>query len=179
MTTVKWLIGTLGLLLSIGGAGQVFAKKSVHHEIIIAAPPEQVWAVIIDLNRYAQWNPALKLIGKLDKPLAVGDTVAYDFTDSEGASSHIKATVKALIPNKSLRQKGGIPGFITYDNHYKLEDLENGSYTKMSIHEEYRGVYVWFWDTTSTEKAYALMNEALAREVMNNQTQRTKTSEAK
>lgn len=57
----------LALLLE---TGQVFAKKLVHHEIILSAIPEQVWALMSDVNRYAQWNPTLKLMGKLDKPLA-------------------------------------------------------------------------------------------------------------
>lgn len=158
------IIFILALLL---GAGQVFAKKIAHHEIIISATPEQVWAVLSDIKNYAQWNPTLQPVGDIAKAgLAKGDKIKYDFIDSDGKKTRIKAKVKQVIPNQLLNQKGGIPGLITYDNYYTLEPMKNGTQTKVIIHEEYRGVYVWFWDTTSTEKAYGLMNEALAKAVM-------------
>lgn len=166
----KWIksitkaLVALGLLLT---AGQVFAMKTVRHEIIIPATPEQVWAVISDISRYSQWNPTLKPRGDIKQgALAVGDKIKYEFTDSEGNKTNIAAKVKQVIPNQLLSQKGGIPGFITYHNYYTLEPLDGGAHTKLTIREEYRGIYVCFWDTTSTEQAYGLMNEAVAKQVV-------------
>lgn len=153
----------LGLLLA---SGHALAKKVVHHEIIIPATPEQVWAVISDISRYSQWNPTLKPRGDIKQgALAVGDKIKYEFIDSEGNKTNIAAKVKQLIPNQLLNQKGGIPGFITYDNYYTLAAMNDGRHTKLTIREEYRGLYVCFWDTTSTERAYGLMNEAVAKQV--------------
>lgn len=163
---MKLITKTLLLLATILTVGQLFVMKTAHHEIIIIATPEQVWAVISDIPNYSQWNPTLKPIGETKATLAVGDKIKYVFTDSEGNTNNIKAKVKKVIPNQLLNQKGGIPGFITYDNYYILEPMNDGRHTKLTIHEEYRGVYVCFWNTISTEQAYGLMNKALAKRVL-------------
>lgn len=141
--------------------GHFFAKKTVHSEVIINAPVEAVWAVIDDTANYPEWNPSMQVI---DGTVAVGNKVAYQFTDSHGVQSKITATVKQKVANEVLYQSGGIPTVITYDNYWRVEPIDNNA-TKVSITEEYTGVYVWFWNADSVEQAYQLQNEALKQRV--------------
>ena len=48
-------IGLIGLIaLGLYGIG----KKSVYAEATIPASPQSVWAVLTELERYPEWNPA-------------------------------------------------------------------------------------------------------------------------
>ncbi len=164
MKIIIWIGNILILLGVLLGAGHVLAKKSAHSEIIINATPEQVWAVLTDMATYPEWNPTMKLVsGKI----AESEKVSYEFTDSTGAKSTISAKVKQVIPNKLLNQAGGVPTIITYDHRYTLTPIDDGRKTKVTIHEDYRGVYVWFWDPATVEQAYMKLNNALKLRVEN------------
>jgi hypothetical protein len=57
-----------------------------------------------------------------------------------------------MIKEKKLKQAGGIPGFLTQDHTYLLEPVEGG--TRLTQHEEFRGIVLIFWDTSWIEPAY-------------------------
>ena len=58
-----------------------------------------------------------------------------------------------------LNQGGGIFGILTFDHRWLLEPVEEG--TRVTQHEEYRGIWVWFWDAGWVEPSYRKANEAL------------------
>ena len=64
----------------------------------------------------------------------------------------MKAKVIKLEPNKFLNQYGGYLGILTYNHKYILEPVKQG--TKVTIHEEYKGVYVPFWDYSNMSSSY-------------------------
>lgn len=131
-------------------------NKSVHHEISINASPAKVWEVLSDTDSYNSWNPVMKLLeGKIQE----GNKVKYQFTQDADNVSEIPSLVKKVVPNKLLNQGGGLSMVITFDHRYILEPEGNG--TKLTIHEDYKGIYVNFWNPTPVEKAYARLNEAL------------------
>lgn len=158
---MKWLALIVAVVAIFLALGHFFARKSVRSEIVIDAPVEKVWAVIADTASYSEWNPTMQL---QSGTVAEGNKVAYQFTDANGAQSKITATVKEKMPNQVLYQSGGLPTIITYDNYWRLEPMGDGK-TKVSITENYSGVYVWFWNPNSVEKAYEKQNEALAQRV--------------
>jgi len=155
----KWLI-VIGIILVALLALYLLGKKSVHHEITINASPEKVWSVLMDTDTYDQWNPVMHLLeGKVKE----GNTVKYRFTQDEENVSEMGSKVKKIIPEKLLNQGGGMPLVITFDHKYILEP--NGSGTKLTIHEDYAGIYVNFWNPKPVEKAYQKLNEALKKQV--------------
>lgn len=158
---MKWLLLICSLLAIFLALGHFFAKKTVRSEVVINAPVNDVWAVIDDTANYPEWNPSMQVI---DGTVAEGGKVAYQFTDSQGVQSKITATVKQKVANEVLYQSGGILTIITYDNYWRVEPIDD-NITKVSITENYTGVYVWFWNADSVEQAYQLQNEALRQRV--------------
>lgn len=135
-------------------------KKSVHSEIIIEATPKQVWEVLLDTDKYSDWNPTMELLAG---ELKVGNTVRYKYIQSENNQSEIPARVKKIVAEKLLNQGGGLPFILTYDHSYSLSSVENN--TKVVIHEDYEGIYVPFWNPQPVQMAYERLNKALKNRV--------------
>ncbi len=150
------VIGIIALLIAMVITG----KKSVHHEIIINAPVEQVWQVLTNTEAYPEWNPTLQLAkGEIKE----GENVVYKFTQSPDNAYDVPVTVQQIIPNRLLNQKGGYPFILAYNHKYILES--EGTGTKMTIHEDYSGIGVNFWNPKPVEVAYGKLNKALKKRV--------------
>lgn len=134
--------------------------KSVHDEVVIQASPEKVWQVLTDIDAYSEWNPAIKIKeGKLNE----GEKILFLFIQGPDNQYDIQAKVKAMQENKLLNQVGGTWGVLTFDHKYILEP--EGAGTRLTIHEEYKGVGVNFWDPSPLEEVYAGVNKALKARV--------------
>lgn len=138
----------------------IFGKKSVHTEISIPAPSGTVWSVLTDIQNTKTWNPVLI---PLEGELKEGTQIKYEFRQDENSISTIPATVKQIIDNRLLNQTGGMPGLLTFDHKYKLEPADGG--TKVTIHEDYRGIMVPFWNPAPVEEAYKRLASALKDQV--------------
>lgn len=149
------------LLIASMSISSMLGSKSVHTEIIIPSQPENVWQVLVDIQSYHEWNPAITLV---EGTLAEGNSVTYRFQETKEKAANINSTVVTIKPNLHLNHKGGIWGVITFDQHYRLEPHESG--TKLTIHEDYTGVYVNFWDHLHTQKQYQNMANALKQRVL-------------
>jgi len=66
------------------------------HQIAIEAPAEKVWRLIVEVNRWPEWNPAVKA-AKLGAPLGTGAA----FTWKSGGVS-IESTVREFEPMRRL-----------------------------------------------------------------------------
>lgn len=155
MFSSKWIIVVLLLILTLVVLF-IIGRKSVHAEITIQASPEEIWAVLTDIQQIKAWNPVLIPI---EGTLKEGADIKYEFHQDENNSSIIPATVKQMTENQLLNQVGGMTGILTFDHKYILEPLKIG--TKVIIHEEYRGIMVPFWDPSLVEAAYARIGDAL------------------
>ena len=159
MTATTWALVAAGIALALVGVS--FAStKSVHTERIIPAPPEAIWAVLTDTARYPEWNPVL-----VEAPgsMVVGGSIPYQLREPNGRQYALTATVARVEPGVALEQKGGMPGVLTFHHQYRLEAVDGG--TRVTQHEDYRGIGVWAWDHRWVEPAYARVNDALAERV--------------
>lgn len=158
LTSRKWIL-VAGVLLALVVLA-VVGKKSVKAELVVAAAPEEVWRLITAGAEYRSWNPVLV---PLEGNIALGDQVMYELTDNKGNKSTISARVKAFEAPRYLNQFGGIPGIITFNHEYILEPTDGG--TRIIQQEEYRGLYIWFWDHEWLNGAYASVNKAIRRKI--------------
>ena len=138
-----------------------FTSKTFEAEITIAAPPEKVWAVLMDTDAYPDWNPTIVEVSEFYK---VGTKMSLRVSKPDGAFVDMHPTVKVLVPNKELRQGGGLPGVLTYNHSWTLLPVEGGTLVRQIDVD--RGAYLWFWDSSWVEPAFRRANEALARRVM-------------
>ena len=134
--------------------------KAVHTEITIPADPEIIWSVLTDASGYKAWNPVLVPI---EGELREGEKIKYQMTQPDGKQSEVMARVKKMVEPTLLNQTGGIPGILTFDHQWLLEPVDDG--TRVTQHEEYRGVGVLFWDASWVEPAYRNANESLRNRV--------------
>lgn len=153
MTITIIVLAILAVLYFLG-------NKSVHHEITINASPEKVWSVLTDTDSYDSWNPVMKL---LEGEVKEGNKVKYQFTQAEDKQYDIPTTVKKVIPNQLLNQGGGMSGLLTFNHQYILEPDKNG--TKLTIHEDYSGIGVNFWNPAPVQAAYERLNKAIKKRV--------------
>ena len=149
------------ILVSVLLILSLLGRKSVKSEILIPASPQAVWNVLTDLEKVKEWNPVLIPI---EGELKEGATIRYEFHQDDANSSIIPATVKKIAVGKLLNQAGGVPGVLTFNHKYILEEMEN--HTRLTIHEEYRGIYVPFWNPAPVELAYGRLAEALKERVI-------------
>ncbi len=159
-TVLKW--GVLPLLLIVAAAA-LFTKKSFHVETIIAAPPEAIWAILVDTESYSEWNPVFVGIdGKYRENEAVKNSVRFP----DGSIVEMQATVQTLTENRELRQSGGMPGLLTFDHQWLLEPVEGG--TRVVQQETDRGLWLWFWNSDWIEPAYQSVLAALDQRAKQN-----------
>lgn len=155
------LIYGLAILFIAFIALYLIGNKSVRTEIHILAAPEEVWAVLSDLETVKEWNPVLIPIkGELKE----GASIEYEFHQDADNISRIPATVKKIEENRLLNQAGGLTGIITFDHRYILQPQESG--TRVIIQEDYQGAMVPFWDPTPVGEAYERLAKALQERVI-------------
>ena len=150
-------------LLFIGGliTASFLTSKTFEAEINIAAPPEKIWAVLMDTGAYPDWNPTFV---EVSGPYEVGTKLSLRVRKPDGAFVELRPTLKALVPHRELHQGGGMPGVLTYNHSWTLQPVEGGTLVRQTDVD--RGAFLWFWDTSWIEPSFRLANEALARRVL-------------
>jgi hypothetical protein len=155
---ITWFVGMIGgvlMALSFLGCG------TVHTEIVIPASSLAVWSVLTDVAGYDDWNPVLIPI---EGDIRQGEKLKYRMIQPDGKESEVKAKVIEITKERTLNQFGGIWGILTFNHKWLLIPVDGG--TRVTQHEEYRGIGVLFWDYSWVELAYSKANEALKKRVM-------------
>ncbi len=158
MRKIGWIVASVMVLVV---ALALTGRKSVHAELLIPASPEAIWSVLTDAGGYKDWNPVFTSV---EGEYREGAEMAYRMRDASGTETDVTATVVKLDEPRELNQFGGMRGILTFDHHWFLEPVDGG--TRVTQHEEYRGIGVWFWDPSWFESAYARANEALRNRVL-------------
>ncbi|MYE12663.1 MAG: hypothetical protein F4X99_13620 [Gammaproteobacteria bacterium] len=149
MRVSRWVtigvIALLGVLVLLGLTGH----QSVHAERVIPYPAPAIWAVVTDAGGYEEWNPILV---RAEGLFEEGRTMRYQMRTADGGTTPVEPVVRRLVDGREINQFGGMRGVLTFDHTWRLEPVAGG--TRVTQHEEYRGIGVWFWDPAWVESAY-------------------------
>ena len=129
--------------------------------IEIGAPPEIVWKVFTDFERFPEWSPFMtEIVG----PPAKGERLAVHLVPPGGRAMTFRPTVLRAEEGQEFRWLGHVlvPGIFDGEHIFELEDL--GGRTRFVQRGEFRGFLAPLMLrrlTESTESGFVAMNEAL------------------
>lgn len=137
-------------------------EETVLTEILIAAPPQVVWSILDDLDRYSEWNRTV--------PTISGRTTVGAFIDAEigftGMGSHaFRAEILRVVPGRELRWMSRVltEPVSTAEHFFVLEPTADGG-TRFVHGETFAGPMVemiWPMMDTVARADYEAMNRDL------------------
>ncbi len=157
-------LGSLGRLVilftGLAAAGcSSLPGKYIYTEIDIDAPPREVWEILVDNQRYPEWNPYHV---RVDGELVVGEPLELEIHKPNGEQIEIEPHVLRIVPYRELTWGGGIRGIFYGEHVFRLSPL--GLHGTRLVHEEsFDGIAVPFASLDAIEEGYRQMNEALKK----------------
>ncbi|MFC3077369.1 SRPBCC family protein [Phenylobacterium terrae] len=138
----------------------------VRTEAVIPAPPEDVWAVLADFDRYEEWNPLnIRARGKAE----LGARVPMTFLNlaRPGTTMDQTVTVTTCEPARALAWSGRVPLLFKGRHHFTLERAAEG--TRLLHGEDFGGLVSRGFTPERIARdfkpAYEALNAALAQRV--------------
>jgi hypothetical protein len=105
-------------------------------ELIIDAPPAEVWKHLIDVARHDDWSQHFRLRGQ---PV-VGGPARIEFS-LFGVSIGVDVVFQTVDEPRELRWHGGPKG-VAHGSHFCiLEELEGGKRTRLRHGESFSGLF--------------------------------------
>ena len=137
------------------------AERNLHVETKINSPPEKIWQVLMDFERYPEWNPFIKSISGKQ---AVGEQLHVTVQSPGNSPATFEPVISVLSQNQKLKWKDKLlfKGLFDGEHYFILEKNDDGSTT--FIHgENFSGFLVRFFGgrLDRTEEGFELMNKAL------------------
>lgn len=132
-------------------------------EIEIEAPPQRVWDVLLDFQRYPEWNP---FITAVEGEWTVGSRPSLVLSLPESGEMRIRPTVLRNETARELRWRGviGVAFLFSGEHFFSLEETSEGR-TRLVHGEDFGGFLLRFLNgkLTETARAFVFMNHALKK----------------
>ena len=136
--------------------------KEIKTEILINATPGKVWSILIDFDKYPDWNPFIKSItGKV----LVSNKITVRLEPPGAKGMTFKPKVLAFETNKEFRWIGHLFFLGLFDGEHIFELIDNGNGTTTFIQrEKFGGILVPLFKKMldgNTLNGFNLMNKKL------------------
>lgn len=131
--------------------------------IDVDAPPDVVWQVLTDFERYPEWNQHTRISGIPRE----GQRLSVAPGPEAGSMPTFTPTVIRAVPGQELRWLGHlwVRGLFDGEHRFVIEELDDGR-SRLVQAERFTGVLVWpinFFFREDTERNFLAVNEALKR----------------
>jgi hypothetical protein len=129
--------------------------------IEVAAPPAAVWAVLVDLSHYPDWNPVFR---EATGEITAGKRIKLrSVHPCSGRMMTIKPKIVSADPGTELRWASGLPGVINGEHSFRL--TAEGDGTRLVQSEAFRGLLVLFSGKVlaRVQASFASLNEAVKK----------------
>lgn len=136
--------------------------RELKTEIKIAATPEKIWEILMDFDRYPEWNPfILSIIGKPK----LRERLKVTIQPKDSKPMIFKPRVTMFKGNEKFAWLGQLIMSGLFDGHHIFEIERNEDDSSTFIHKEYfSGLLVpIFWKSmeTNTKAGFEAMNRKL------------------
>tara|TARA_Y100001949_G_C15976368_1_gene326250 strand:+ start:218 stop:733 length:516 start_codon:yes stop_codon:yes gene_type:complete len=164
---IKFIPCAVGaLLMSSVLSGCSMPRKYIHTDIVVEAPPQAVWAVLADNERYPEWNPYHV---RVDGTLEQGNQLEVELHKPNGEQLVIHPHVMRIDKYRQLDWGGGISGIFTGEHSFRLYEVDTDeagcTHTRLVQDETFAGLVLPFLSLDAIEEGYQNMNLALKQRV--------------
>lgn len=137
--------------------------RSIDTEALIDASPLAVWDILVDFDRYHEWNPFIpRGAGRPE----VGTTLVLEMRAPGDKPRTVRPTVVVASPGEHLRWRGtlSVPGLFAGRHEFILEPL-GAAGTRVRHREDFTGLLVPLLGGAlkKTEQGFYAFNEALKK----------------
>jgi predicted N-acetyltransferase YhbS len=142
------------------------AEQRIETTVMIAAPPERVWAILTDFARMPDWNP---FICAISGGLQEGGRMSVLIAPPGQSPMRFRPTVLVAEPGRELRWRGALvlPGLFDGEHYFVLQADGSGG-TRLVHGEAFSGLLVPLVMRqamlAATRDGFEAMNQALKRE---------------
>jgi S-(hydroxymethyl)glutathione synthase len=137
--------------------------RVLESEVLIDAPPQTVWSVLDDIERYPEWNPTLPA---LRGRTTVGQPVVGTLRQPNVGEREVTPTITRIVGARELRWLSQAPGGVFSAEHiFVLEPTADGK-TRVLHSEVFDGPVAderWPSINTNLRQAYEDLNAALKK----------------
>ena len=136
--------------------------REIYTEIEIHASAEKAWEILMNFERYPDWNPFIK---KISGKAEAGEKIEVFMQLPGGKSMTFKPEVREINPNQEFRWLGHlfIPGLFDGEHIFKIESISENKILFIQK-EKFKGIMVpLFWKNLAprTRSGFEGMNKAL------------------
>jgi hypothetical protein len=139
--------------------------KELHSHIEIDATPDEVWQVLVDLERYHEWNP---FIVEAQGVVEHGAHLRLVMTPPGGRAATLKPTVTELRSQQVFEWWGHLVVRGLFDGRHRFELQPTQRGTRVAQTETFTGILVPLLSRsldTHTAAGFEVMNDALKARV--------------
>ena len=149
----------LALSSAVAAAFLLAPKAAITTHTDVAAPPGRVWATLTDTAKYAEWQPDLRLSGRLEP----GQVIEVRQADGPDVMVFHPVVLLVVRPNAALAWRGRIWLPRVFDAVHYFQLAADGNGTRLTQGEAVRGVALWLFDMRDLVPAFDRVNAQIKR----------------